>query len=71
MINFRIDGPAIEYPDGSKSWYKNDKCHRTDGPAVEWADGRKYWYLNDKEINSQVLVKKGYITKEELFLMLL
>jgi hypothetical protein len=24
----REDGPAIEYADGTKSWYKNNKWHR-------------------------------------------
>ena len=31
----RIDGPAVEYADGSKSWYINGKFHRIDGPAIE------------------------------------
>jgi hypothetical protein len=42
----RIDGPAVEYADGTKVWWLNDQLHRTDGPAVEWANGRKVWYLN-------------------------
>jgi len=67
----RINGPAVEYADGTKFWYRNGKCHRIDGPACEWPDGSKFWWLNNKEINPQVLVKKGYITQEELFLMLL
>ena len=44
----RIDGPAIEYANGTKEWYIDDKLHRTDGPAVEWADGGKAWYIDDK-----------------------
>ena len=44
----REDGPAIEYADGSKAWYINDKRHREDGPAVEYADGGKEWWINDK-----------------------
>ena len=32
----RTDGPAIEYADGSKSWYQNAMRHRTDGAAIEW-----------------------------------
>lgn len=44
----RIDGPAIEYVDGSKFWYKNGLLHRTDGPACEYASGRQYWYLSSK-----------------------
>ena len=42
----REDGPAIEYPNGTKEWWFNGKCHREDGPAVEYPDGTKYWYFN-------------------------
>ena len=44
----RLDGPAVEWSDGSKQWWINNKLHRLDGPAVEWLDGRKAWYVNDK-----------------------
>ena len=44
----REDGPAIEFADGSKSWYLNNQLHREDGPAIEYADGTKFWYLNDQ-----------------------
>ena len=44
----RDDGPAIEWADGSKEWWKDGKLHRDDGPAVEWADGSKVWYKNGK-----------------------
>ena len=44
----RIDGPAIEYPNGYKVWYLNDKLHRIDGPAIELKNGDKYWYLNNE-----------------------
>ena len=43
----RIDGPTVEYVDGSKEWWLNGKLHRTDGPAVEHFNGDKFWYLND------------------------
>ena len=42
----RIDGPAIEWADGTTHWYINGERHRIDGPAVEWADGSKEWYIN-------------------------
>jgi len=45
----REDGPAIEYLDGSKSWYKHGKSHREDGPAVEWANVNKSYWLEDIE----------------------
>jgi hypothetical protein len=44
----RLDGPAIEYTDGSKSWWVNGKRHRLDGPAVERKNGDKEWHVNDK-----------------------
>ncbi len=48
----REGGPAIEYANGEKHWYINDKCHREDGPAVEYDDGRdaykEYWYYGQK-----------------------
>ena len=42
----RLDGPAFEYVDGTKYWYKNGHLHREDGPAIEEADGYIAWYLN-------------------------
>ena len=45
-INHREDGPAIEYPDGGKLWYRNGECHREDGPAIEYPDGGKSWWSN-------------------------
>jgi hypothetical protein len=45
-IIHRIGGPAIEYSDGTKVWYKNGKIHREDGPAIEMEDGSKEWCQN-------------------------
>jgi hypothetical protein len=42
----RLDGPAIERPDGQKEWYINDHRHRLDGPAIERKDGSKEWWVN-------------------------
>jgi hypothetical protein len=44
---------AIEWLDGNKQWYLNDKCHRENGPAIESVDafGRgdlRIWRLNGK-----------------------
>ena len=44
----RIDGPAVEFHDGSKYWYQNDLLHRIDGPAIELSSGEKHWYQNGK-----------------------
>jgi len=45
-IFHREDGPAIEWVDGSKSWYRNGKLHREDGPAGEYASGTKVWSID-------------------------
>jgi hypothetical protein len=44
----REDGPAIEYADGTKCWYRNNQRHREDGTAIEYANGDKYWFRNDQ-----------------------
>ena len=49
----REDGPAVEYPDGSKQWYLNGKRHREDGPAYEEANGTNEWWLNDKQYTEE------------------
>ena len=49
----RTDGPAVEYANGDKEWYVNDKLHRTDGPAVEYADGIKGWWVNGRELTEE------------------
>jgi len=36
----RLGGPAIERPDGDRSWWEHGKLHRMDGPARERANGR-------------------------------
>jgi len=54
----RVDGPAIEYDDGSREWYLNGKLHREDGPAIEWADGSKEWFLNDKHLTEKEFNKR-------------
>lgn len=44
----REGGPAVEWKDGSKEWYKHGKRHREDGPACEYANGTKHWYVDDE-----------------------
>ncbi len=46
----RLDGPAVEYRDGTKYWYVDDKLHRLDGPALEFADGSESWYINGNQL---------------------
>ena len=49
----RLDGPAVEWKDGSKVWFVDDKLHRLDGPAVEDADGIKYWFVDGKRLPTE------------------
>jgi hypothetical protein len=42
----REDGPAVEFINGDKEWWINDKRHREDGPACECSNGYKAWYKN-------------------------
>lgn len=42
----RTNGPACEFPEGTKGWYQNGKCHRLGGPAVIRPDGYKEWCIN-------------------------
>ena len=47
-IYHRLDGPALEYADGYKSWYVDGKLNRIDGPAIEYTDGSKVWWVDNK-----------------------
>ena len=51
-------GPAIEWVNGSKSWYRNGERHREDGPAIEWTDGYKVWYLNNNWLTEQQFLEQ-------------
>ena len=47
----RLDGPAVEYAKGDRSWYVDDKRHRVDGPAIDWSEvglegGGKDWWVD-------------------------
>jgi hypothetical protein len=54
----RVDGPAIEFPNGSSIWCINGVPHREDGPAVKLVDGSEKWYLNGK-----LLTKESWLEK--------
>ena len=41
-------GPAIEYANGDRAWYLEDKRHREDGPAIECVNGTKLWYKHGR-----------------------
>lgn len=48
----RVDGPAIEWNNGDKSYFLNGMRHRTDGPAMVSHNGVFAWYL-DGEVYSK------------------
>jgi hypothetical protein len=61
----RLDGPAIEWKDGSKFWYKDGKEHREDGPAIEYSNSVKEWWLSGQQIFRCSDDYIGYITNKE------
>jgi len=40
----REDGPAIEWDNGDREYYRDGLLHRENGPAIERADGTKLFY---------------------------
>ena len=62
----RLNGPAVEYADGSKCWYVDGKLHRTDGPAAEYADGSKYWFINGVILTEEQFKEKTAPVAKEL-----
>ena len=50
----RVDGPAIEYANGTKSWFIDGERHRIDGPAIEWEGGSKEWYINHNDVTKEI-----------------
>ena len=49
----RLDGPAVEYLNGTKEWWLNGQLHREDGPAIEWANGTNEWWLHGKQYTEE------------------
>jgi len=58
----RLDGPAVEWSNGSKRWYINGNSHRNIDPSSEWWDGEKRWYFKNKlhRIGGLVSFYDGY-----------
>ena len=52
----RIDGPAVEWGNGTKRWFQNGLRHRTDGPAVVYSDGSMEWYINGEELTEDEFI---------------
>lgn len=49
----RLDGPALEWLDGTKRWKKAGKLHCLSGPAEEYADGSRYWWVEGNEYSEE------------------
>jgi hypothetical protein len=49
----REEGPAIEWANGTKSWWLRGQPHREDGPAIERADGDKFWWLRGQRLTEE------------------
>jgi len=63
----RLDGPAIEFANGTKSWYQNGELHRLVGPAVEYASGVNEWHIDDvKFIEAQFKRKINRLNTKEM-----
>ena len=46
----------VEWENGNKSWFKNDKFHREDGPAFIRTDGYKSWWLDGNLIWNSIRI---------------
>ena len=60
-ILHRDNGPAIEWTDGSKRWYKEGRRHRLDGPACENNDGHKEYWIEGKHIENVNSIEEALI----------
>ena len=48
-----IDGPAVEYDNGTKKWFIHGKLHRENGPAIIWNSGNVLYFLNGIELSEK------------------
>lgn len=71
----REDGPAIEYKNGTRSWWLNGEPHRQGGPAIERANGDIKWRWNGVEMSlkkyCELMRNKGLMSEEEITIMIL
>ena len=63
----RVDGPAVEWVNGSKEWYQNGKLHRENGPALEWYNGSEEWHFKGKKCSEEEhsLLTWKHLTQEQ------
>jgi phage gp46-like protein len=63
-IRHRLDGPAVECANGSRSWWADGKRHRLDGPAIEYASGTRLWYIEGEELTEQEFLTRTQSAQE-------
>lgn len=63
----RINGPAIEWDDGSIEYVVNGETHRLDGPAIIDADGFIAWCINGVRLSpeKEAILNKWWDNKKE------
>jgi len=54
----REDGPAREYPDGSKYYFYHGKRHRLDGPASVDCFGYREYFIDGKQCQERRFEEK-------------
>jgi hypothetical protein len=59
LVTFhRANGPAVEYKEGTKEWWLNNKLHRVDGPAVEHGFTEyKEWWIDNKRYSEKEFIQ--------------
>ncbi|HNC57649.1 MAG TPA: hypothetical protein PLP33_19585 [Leptospiraceae bacterium] len=55
----------LEYPNGTKEWYKEGNLHRDDEPAVEYSHGGKEWWIDGENYSKEII---QILTKTSIFL---
>ena len=50
----RLDGPAVEFANGTKEYFVEGKWHRLDGPAREWPDGYNEYWINNIDVTGKI-----------------
>jgi len=61
----QLDGPTVEWSNGTKFWFVDGKLHRLDGPAIEWDNGDKHWYVEGYRYSEIEFMHKFYPVKNQ------
>jgi hypothetical protein len=66
----RLDGPALEWISGGKSWWVDGEPHRLDGPAVIWDNGDMEWWVRGNGC-STMFQQAANLTDDEMTILIL